>query len=188
MSNTSATGGPLLPNSTPPGPATGTALEDIFAALFAGITGLAGDLVRPRWQPVVPKQPPPGTDWLALGITTTDPDAGPAIQHDPAAPGGLGADTYARHANIEVLASFYGPGGETKALLAVDGLAIAQNSEFLRTNLITYVNSGTIRNVPEKVNEQWIRRWDVLFHFRRKTERAYPVENILTADFSVTTS
>ncbi len=165
----------------------GVALEDIFSALLAGITGLPPDLVRPRWQPVVPKQPPPNTDWLALGITSTTPDAGPVLAHDSAASGGLGADSYARHSDIEVLASFYGPGGEANANLTQDGLCVPQNIEFLRTNLITYVNSGTIRNVPEKVNEQWIRRWDVLLHFRRKVERSYPVENILTADFGITT-
>lgn len=187
MSNTSTTGGPLLPQSPPAAPIMDVALEDLFSDLFVGVTGLTADLVRPRWQTVVPKQPPVNTNWLAFGITTTDPDAGPALQHDPDASGGLGADTYARHSTIEIMASFYGPGGQMNAQLAQDGLCVPQNIEFLRTNLITYVNSGTIRNVPEKVNEQWIRRWDVLLHFRRKVERSYPVENILTADFGITT-
>lgn len=186
MSNTSATGGPLLPTGTPP--LTDTALEDLFADLFAGVTGLTADLVRPRWQSVVPKQPAPNVNWLAFGVTLTTPDASPVLQHDDAAAGGVGADHYARHADIEVLASFYGPGGEGYATQTQDGMCVPQNLEFLRANLITYVNSGTIRNVPEKVNEQWIRRWDMVLHFRRKTERTYPVENLLTADFSITTS
>lgn len=185
MSNTSATGGPLLPTGTPP--LTDTALENLFADLFAGVTGIAATLVRPRWQPIVPKQPAPNVDWLAFGITTTTPDAGPALQHDAAAAAGLGADQYARHADIEVLLTCYGPGGEGYAIQIQDGMCVPQNLEFLRPNLITYVNSGTIRNVPEKVNEQWIRRWDMVLHFRRKTERTYPVENILSADFSLTT-
>lgn len=186
MSNTSATGGPLLPSGTPP--LTGTALEDLLADLLAGVTGLTADLVRPRWQPVTPKQPPAGTNWLAFGVTETKPDAGPVLQHDDTAAGGLGADGYARHADIVVLASFYGPGGEGYAAQTQDGMCVPQNLEFLRANLITYVNSDTIRNVPEKVNEQWIRRWDMQLNFRRKTERTYPVENLLSSDFTVTTA
>lgn len=185
MNNTSATGGPIAPAGAP---LTSTDLEDLFADLFAGVTGLDPTLIRPRWQTVVPKQPAPGVNWMAFGITDTKPDAGPVLQHDGAAVGGLGVDNYARHADITLLASFYGPGGEMYATQVQDSMAVPQNLEFLRPNLITYVNSGTIRNVPEKVNEQWIRRWDMVLNFRRKTERTYPVENILTADFSITTS
>lgn len=187
MSNTSATGGPLLPTNPPAAPIMGVPLEDLFADLLAGITGIDPDLVRPRWQTVVPKQPPANIDWLAFGIKDMTPDASPALQHDPEAAAGDGADTYARHSDFEILLSAYGPNGMAYASMVQDGLCVPQNIEFLRTNLITYVNSGTIRNVPEKVNEQWIRRWDVLLHFRRKVERSYPVENILTADFGITT-
>lgn len=187
MSNTSATGGPLLPTNPPAVPIMDTALEDLFADLLAGITGISADLVRPRWQTVVPKQPTPSTDWIAFGITTATPDASPALQHDPDAAGGLGADTYARHSDFEILLSAYGPNGFGNATLIQDGLCVPQNIEFLRTNLITYVNSGTIRNVPDKVNETWVRRCDVLLHFRRKVERSYPVENIVSADVSTLT-
>lgn len=187
MSNTSATGGALLPNTSPAAPIMGVPLEDLFNELLSGVTGLSPDLVRPRWQTTVPKQPTPETNWLAFGITTTTPDAGPALRHDPDASAGLGADTLARHSDLEILVSCYGPNGDGYANLIQDGLSVPQNVEFLRTNLITYVNSGTIRNVPDKVNEKWIRRWDLLLHFRRKVERSYPVENILSAGFSITT-
>jgi len=183
MPNNSSTGGYLAPVVAAP-PAEDDALDDLLQALVAGVTGLDGTLVRPRWQPTVPKQPDPGTNWCALGITVQTPDAGPAIQHDPA---GDGSDTYNRHQDIELLCSFYGPAAKGYAQRLADGMAIPQNHEQLGLNDMAFVSAGEIRAAPDFVNQQWVRRYDMTLALRRKITRTYQVLNLLSAQVGTTT-
>lgn len=183
MANDSSTGGYLQPAVTSP-PLEDDALTAIFQQMIVGITGLPGNMVRPRWQPTVPKQPEPNVNWCALGIAVQNSDDGPAIIHNPS---GNGSDTYIRHQEINVLASFYGPSGKQYAQMLEDGLGIPQNLEQLKANDVSSVDEGEIRAVPELVNEQWIRRYDLQLNFRRKITRTYAVLNILTAQGTVTT-
>jgi hypothetical protein len=178
MVNDSSTGGYLLPADAP-APEEDAELDGLFQDSVRNITGLPGSLVRPRWQPGNPKQPEPGTDWCAIGVMVQTPDAGPAIQHRSE---NGGADKLERHEEIEVLASFYGPRRQSFAAKLRDGLSIPQNMETLQTSAIGLVGCGPIRSVPELVNQQWIRRSDMLMLFRRKTTRIYPVQNIEVAD------
>lgn len=106
-------------------------------------------------------------------------DAGPSINHDPA---GFGEDHYQRHEDIEVLASFYGPHSMSYAATFRDGVAIPQNCEGLNADGISFVESGPIRGVPELINQQWIRRYDLIARFRRMVSRTYAVQNVLLAD------
>jgi hypothetical protein len=174
----SSTGGHLSPAGTP-APDEDAALDALFQTAFAAITGLPGALVRPRWQPGNPKQPEPHVDWCALAVTSSEPDAGPAIQHISVA---QGTDSYARHEQIEVLTSFYGPRSKTFSGRLRDGLAMPQNMEPLRTKEIGLVECGTARAFPEFVNQQWIRRVDMLVRFSRKVSRIYSVRNVAAAD------
>ena len=181
--NDSSTGGYLAPAVATP-PLEDLALDAVFQQLIVGVTGLPGPMVRPRWQPTVPKQPEPNVNWCALGISAQPLDAGPAIAHDPT---GNGSDTYIRHQTIDVLATFYGPNSMQYAQLLLDGLAIPQNLEQIKTNDIQSVSEGDMRAVPELVNQQWIRRYDVTLIFRRKISRTYPVLNILSAGATIKT-
>ena len=175
MANTSSTGGYLTPAGSAL-PAQDADLDDLMQAVVVGITGLDGAMVRPRWQPVAAKMPEPDTDWCALGVTVEDADAGPAIIHSSA---GAGSDTYIRHENIQVLASFYGPHGMSYASQLRDGIAIPQNTESLRaTDTSVVIGGETIRAVPELINQQWLRRYDLVLNFRRKVTRTYAVQNI----------
>lgn len=181
--NTSATGGPLAPTGAP---LSDDALDDALQALVVGLVGLPGNLVRPRFQETPPRQPEPGVDWCAIGVMSETPDAGPAIAHDPTGgPEGLGVDTFARHEEMEVLASFYGPNGAGNAKRLRDGLCIPQNLENV---LLKFVNSGTIRKVPDQVNQRWVTRHDLVLNFRQKTEREYQVQNFVEAPFRVSTT
>jgi hypothetical protein len=182
MANTSATGGYLAP--TAPVPPDDDALDDLLQALVAGVSGLPGNLVRPRWQPTVPKQPEPSVNWCALGVTEQENDAGPAIQHDPAAEG---HDDYQRHQDIRLLCTFYGPAAKGYAQRLADGLSIPQNREQLRLNDMAFVSAGEIRAAPDFVNQQWVRRYDVTVLLRRKITRTYPVLNLLSAQVSTET-
>ncbi|MBB3006038.1 phage neck terminator protein [Cupriavidus alkaliphilus] len=182
MANTSATGGYLAP--TAPVPPEDDALDDLLQGLVAGVTGLPGNLVRPRWQPTVPKQPEPSVNWCALGVTEQENDAGPAIQHGPT---GDGHDEYQRHQDIRLLCTFYGPAAKGYAQRLADGLAIPQNREQLRPNDMAFVSASEIRATPDFVNQQWVRRYDLTLLLRRKITRTYPVLNLLSAQVSTET-
>ena len=184
MANTSATGGYLAPAAETP-PLTDDALDALFQAAVSAVTGLSGQYVRPRWQPVPPRQPEPSTDWAAIGILEITPDDGPHIQHVGSNVGGtgeVGRDDYIRHETITLLCTFHGPLGMRYAAKLRDGLGIPQNTEGLRANGIGFVESGPIRSMPEFFNQQWIKRYDVALIFRRKVSRSYPILNILSAE------
>lgn len=180
--NTSSSGGYLLPTVDP---VDDDALDDLFAAAVVGLTGLTGDLVRPRWQAVAPRQPAADVTWCAVGVTDEDPDDNAYVEHDPAGAAGLGQDNLSRNEEITVLTTFYGPGAKGAAKRVRDGLAIAQNREKLQDSYISFVNADTIRAVPELVNGQWVKRYDLALHFRRTVIRAYAVETIAVADVEV---
>lgn len=183
MANDSSTGGYLLPLGSP-APLDDAALEDFLQRVVVGISGLPGAMVRPRWQPVVPKMPEPGTDWCAIGVTNIDPDDYPVITHDGA---GDGRDIYAVHETIVVLASFYGPNSMRFAKLLRDGLYIDQNREALTAAGMALLDAGKPVAAPDFVNQQWIRRHDLPVRIRRKDERIYPVLNILSASTQIDT-
>lgn len=163
---------PYLTPAALPAPLYDDALDDLFQGLLAGITGLPGDLVRPRYQRKPPKQPAADVTWCAVGVMDIDPDAGPALDVDQ-----VGA--LVRHETLHVLASFYGPNASAAAAQARDGLTLPQNAVL---QLMTYVNSDTMRKASELVNEQWIQRIDLPMQFRRQVKRAYSVQTILAAD------
>jgi hypothetical protein len=178
---TSATGGTLLPASSP-APLEDVDLDAAFQSAVAAITGIDGTLVRPRWQPNPPKQPEPNVDWCALSVMDSKPDAGPAIIHDGS---GLGSDINIRHEELVVLVSFYGPRSQWFAGVLRDGIGIPQNMESLKQIDIAFVECGPTRTAPELVNQQWIRRRDMSMRFRRKVTRLYSIRNIASADVHV---
>lgn len=178
MAQDSSTGGYLLPADAP-APEEDVELDGLFQSAVTNITGLPGSLVRPRWQPNPPKRPEPSIDWCAIGVTVQEPDAGPAIQHRGE---NGGAAQLERHEDIELLATFYGPRAKAFAARLRDGIAIPQNMEALQTSAIGFVEVGPIRAIPELVNQQWNRRYDMQLRFRRKVTRVYPVRNVIAAD------
>lgn len=182
MANTSATGGYLAP--TAPVPPEDEALDDLLQELVAGVTGLPGSMVRPRWQPKVPKQPEPNENWCAMGIPRQANDASPAIQHDG---NGDGIDGYIRHQEIDLLCSFYGPAAKGYAQRLADGMSIPQNSEQLALNGMKFVRASDIQAAPALINQQWNRRYDLTLTLRRKITRTYPVLNLLSAEVQSTT-
>jgi len=173
--NTSASGGTLL--AIPPLPPDDTALDAIFQQLVADVTGLPGTYVRPRWQPSVPKQPEPGVNWCAVGVIDVEQDNGPWIVYDPV----LNVENYWDHERLQLLCSFYGPNCQGYARALRNGLDVPQNTEELLPNMIRYLDCGTVRAVPELVNEQWIRRQDLTLYFRRKVIAVYGIESFLVA-------
>lgn len=178
MANDSTTPGYLRPTTTSP-PLEDTELDAVFQQMIVGLTGLPGNLVRPRWQSTVPKQPEAAVNWCAVGVMNFESDANPVMTHDA---GGEGSDTFQRHEILTVLASFYGPAASANASLARDGIFVSQNNAMLGTYSMGLVNVGPKRTAPELVNQQWIRRYDLEIMVRRQIVRTYNVRNILSAD------
>jgi hypothetical protein len=183
MTNTSASGGPLVPTADSPVPIEDDALDAFFQDLVVGIIALPGTLVRPRWQIVPPKEPEPTVDWAAIGITDEEPESNSYTRHhsgDLANP--LGYDEQRWHETLTLTTSIYGPNARGNAKLLRDGLWVAQNREKLQLAGMGLVDvMRTPRFVPEQINLQWYRRFDIDFRIRRIIQRFYPVENIVEA-------
>lgn len=173
MSNTSATGGYLAATS---GPLTNVQIEDALHDLVAGITGLAGDLVRPRWQETPPKQPARDVNWCSIGVADRNSAGAPAVQHSDV---NGGMDTVTTWESLDVVASFYGPDAAELAGILRDGLSVEQNRAALRAAGLALGGVGVLRSVPELVNNAWIKRVDLDLEIRNETRRTYAVLNIL---------
>lgn len=180
LPNTSSSGGYLLPQT--PYPMDDEALDIFLQNLIVGITGMPGALVRARWQTTIPQQPPVGTNWCAIGVISETPDDGPWIDYDPNNLVGI----YTRHTDLEVLSTFYGPASKQNCALLRDGLAIPQNCEVLRANVMDYVSCGRIQHAPEFVNQQWIGRSDMTINLRRKVTRDYQTNYLAVAEINLT--
>lgn len=177
----SSTGGYLVPSST--APIEDDPLTDFMQTVVVGITGIAGQFVRPRWQPEPPNLPDFGTDWAAIGITDQKADTYPYIAHASAA---NGSDQMQRHEDFSLYCTFYGPNAQAKAGLLCDGLSIAQNREAMGLVGIKLVACGPRLQVPELIKERWRRKIDVTLAFRRELDRTYPVLNLLSSAGNIT--
>ena len=183
MPLSSATGGYLAPTSPPV--AYDTVLEKIFHDLLVGISGLAGQFVRPAWQPKAPLQPGVSVDWCAFGIS-----AFPVADYPQQIFNGVTGvgQTMTRHEDIKVLLSVYGPNASANTALIRDGLYLAQNREVLGTFDISFIEAKDPVRIPDLINAQWIQRVDCPLYFRRPVSRAYNILNIASTQQAGTTS
>jgi hypothetical protein len=152
-------------------------LGDLFQQLIVGLTGLDPTMVRPRWQPQPPTQPPVSTNWCAVGVINYDSTDYPEIIHNPA---GDGVSDFYRQERIDVLASFYGPNSNNIAGAFRDGLYVGQNHDTLSASGVKLRAADAITNVPELVNSQYIPRSDIPCSFMRLVHRTYPIRTIGT--------
>jgi hypothetical protein len=188
-----------MPTYTPPylapqgtGPLEGADLEDAVHDCIAGITGLTGSLVRPRWQPEPGNIPAAATAWAAFGFENRVTSEFPEVIHDGAANTGAGADRLHQHETLTVRTSFYDLGAaglaDKYAALLRDGLFIAQNREALaQAGGILLVSVGDASPAPILLKERWLYRVDLTFTIRRQIDRTYAVPNITSASAKVLT-
>lgn len=187
MTNTSRTGGYLTPPAGSPAPAYDDALDDIFQRHAVGVTGLPANMVRPRWQERPPVQPSRETNWCSIGVKSIPNKFGPALIHigtDASNPDD-GEDVREWQEEIEVIASFYGPNALNYASLLIDGCGIPQNNDQLAPYQIAFITATNPVAAPDFVNQQWIRRFDTVLTFRRKTQRTYLVRNLADAQINL---
>lgn len=186
--NTSATGGYLAPTTTDPPSDIDFGRQ--LSNLVAGVSGVPGNLVRPRWQPDPPPIPKATTDWFAVGVTTVEPaekgtpylrhvgraydEAGNEVEYD-------GRSDLIEHELITVLASAYGPNSGKFSSRLRDGLWLEQNWHLANSRGMVLMDVGPIRHVPEQIDNTWFDRRDVEIKIRREVDRSYPILNILSA-------
>jgi hypothetical protein len=173
--------GYVLPISTLPLPRQ-LNLVQFIQTVIAGVSGIEGPLVRPKWQPNPPKNPDIDIDWIAFGVTSGTPDANGfvGVNRD-------GATVTQRHEGLEIGCSLYGPNALETAGLIRDGFQIPQNLEGLRSANMGFVDVSRALHVPELVNERWINRLEMTINLRREIQRVYPILTLLSATGSVHT-
>jgi hypothetical protein len=173
--DTSATGGYLLPAPSHILP-DHLSFEEFLQTVFVGVSGLPGELVRPKWQVNPPKQPDVYINWLAIGLSEEEPDTFSYNSIDT-----NGNNVFQRMEGFSVQCSFFGPRALDYAALVRDGLQIGQNREALQSVKMDFVSTSKLTRAPDLVNERWINRWEMTAYFRREVLRAYPILYVLSA-------
>lgn len=176
MATSSQQAGYLRPTASP---AYNDPLDDILQEAIVGITGIPGNLVRPRWQPEPPQQPSFDTNWCAFGIVRSVVDAFAYEGHDPA---GEGTSSVDRDELLYVLHSFYGPDSHAFCEQFRDGFEVGQNRAALLAQGVALMEVGEATILPALLKEKWVKRVDVTVTYRRRTSRVYQVRTIQSAD------
>lgn len=173
MSNSSATGGYLTPTSTNGFPNNLT-LDQFIQTILVGISGLQGDLVRPKWQENPPKQPGIKTNWIAFRTALITPDTYEFTGMD------LSGNPFTqRYQNLSVQCSIYGPDAANVAGVLRDGFQIAQNREAMNAVGLKFVNTGYPSLIPDFVNERWVQKYEMEIVLRQMVQRSYAILPLL---------
>jgi hypothetical protein len=170
----------MLPIS--PLPPDDASWDAIIQKFTKQVTGLPGNLVRPRWQTISPRMPEPNVNWVAIGYTMERTDPNPSIVHNYNL-NGKQCDVLIRHERITALASFYGPNSSALAKLFRDQLYFPQNAALLLQYDAGVNSIGNLSTVPELRNQQWVKRYDFSFTLSRKLVREYLTYDLLYASF-----
>lgn len=186
MADDSTAAGYLIPVDAVD-PLSDDGLADALQRMVVGITGLPGQMVRPRFQPDPPDIPENDQDWCAISVTDTEPLAGNVEQIQiGAADGGQGQTRMRGFETMTVLSSFYGPNAMRYAKRLRDGLLLEQNRDEIQfdgsLNLLWF---GTIRNVSDYQNTTFRNRFDFPIRLRHRFERTYNVRNIVEIQGSI---
>lgn len=179
MSNDSTAAGYLTPVGDVP--AYDQELEREISRWIRGLTGLNKNLVYPRWTDPQTQIPKNGITWCAFGITTIPEDDNPAyVQTD------AGAEQWS-HETVEILTCFYGPQGMATAKQFRAGIFVSQNNDELNRAGMSFMQCGRVLNLPELINNQWVRRYDLSVQLRRKVIRTYDIKTVIETDNPIIT-
>lgn len=166
------------------------ALDDIFQIMIQALAGLTGGNVVSRWQHIgddaagqpqtQPIYPSTNVDWAAFGVTRITDDASPYIGHTTE------LDTSYTVEDIEVLVSFYGPGGQRRGKQVAQSISHPRNNDVLAYYDMALVMCEPLTAGNEEINSQWYRRHDLPMKFRRGVTRTVDIVDILTTTVTVT--
>lgn len=177
--NNSSTGGYLKPQVQPSNFGN-LSFEQFLQTVFVGVSGLPGDLVRPKWQLNPPPQPDVLVDWLAIGLAEDDADT---FSYQGVT--SSGSNQFMRMEELVVQCTFYGPNSLEFMRIVRDGLQLGQNREALKKALMDFVSTSKGMRVPDLVNERWVNRWEMTAYLRRQDMRVYPVLDFVSGSGSV---
>lgn len=156
-------------------------LERLISRWIRGVTGLDATLVYPRWTDPQKQIPKNGTTWCAFGITGIQEDFNPAYLQ-----GEESAEQWS-HETVSLILCFYGPQGLAMATRFRDGLLVSQNNDELNRSGLTLLQMGRILSLPELINNQWVRRYDISVDLRRKITRTYNIASVIDGSVTITT-
>ncbi|GHV49918.1 hypothetical protein FACS1894216_01160 [Synergistales bacterium] len=175
MPNTSATGGYLSET----GAITRIQLENLWHDVIAGLTGIPGKFVRPAFQEDPGATPGSAATWAAFQIKNDDANNYPHEQHYGE---GDGESVVYDQTGKNVLISFYGADADDKADIFRRALHIRQNRDALRASGVAVTWVDAPMQMPELVNDKWLRRVDLTVHAVIDIAGAYQIRNLLRAD------
>lgn len=173
MSNDSTTAGYLTPTGPPP--LYDEELEREISRWIRAVSGLPAKMVFPRMTDPQTQIPQNGTTWCGFSISDFNQDAYPAL-----IAGGESSQQW-DHESLNILCCFYGPAGQQTATRFRAGIFISQNNDELKRLGLTLWQCGKMYNVPELINNQWVRRYDITVILRRKVIREYGIKSLTSA-------
>jgi hypothetical protein len=185
MPNSSSTGGYLVPmtGTTPPYDAT---LEDIFQGAIVGITGLAGNMVRPRFQPEPPNQPDFNTTWISFSVAPVAQDTFTYEPHKPLVDTD-GSDEVQRDEFLELYLSAYGSNCAAIMGQFSAGISLQQNRLVLQSYGIKLIDPGKFVYLPALLKEKYVKRIDLKSRWARRNTIVYPIRTVADATVIVKT-
>lgn len=170
---------PITPNQFP----NSLTQTQFIQSVLTGISGLPGELVRPKWQKEMPKQPDIDTNWLAFSESVLTPNANLFIGVQPD-----GKNITSRQSRLEVQLSFYGPRALEIYGIVADGFQIPQNLEALRFARMGFTEIGAGTRVPDLVNERWVNRLECTLVLQVEAQRTYPILTLIGATGTIHTT
>lgn len=159
-------------------------LEDIFQEALRGITGLAGQFVRPQAPATISNQPEVTVDWISFRVVSTGHDFDAHLEHQSALLTN-GGSIQTRDEMVDLVASFYGPNAHLYLNRWITGLAVDQNRWTLMDHGIKFREQGKPVNLPALVKENWQRRLDLTTTFARRIKVTLPIRSIADAEFGL---
>ncbi len=166
------------------GPVYDSPLDRVMHDVIAGVTGLPGALIRPRWQPEPPATPDIAVNWIAFGNMGEKRDTFAHVSEINQ--GDMGQDV-TRTEEIKFLVSVYGPRCNEYAAILADGFMIGQNRDGLIDLNASIVYCTDAITAPALINGKWVKRADMEVMVRRRTVRRYNVAAIESAHLSLDT-
>lgn len=158
----------------------GEALENLFHDALVGITGLAGNLVRPKNQVNVANQPGFDVNWCSFSVYV-EPVLSNAYKTllDDLTYTVEGTET------LSVMASFFGPQYQDAERAWRDGIQLSQNRDELLASGIAFLQFADPVTVPLLLKERWVKHVDLRGTFQRWARREYKVRSLLSADGTI---
>lgn len=179
LSNDSTTPGYLTPVGD--SPLYDQELERQISRWIVGVSGLNAKMVFPRWTDPQSQIPQNGTTWCGFGVTTMPRGGTPANVQD-----GDDQSEQWTWEQVTVICCFYGPQGASVAARFREGISLDQNAATLRSDTgMSLVDFGTLYNLPELINNQWVRRYDLTVTLSRKNIRTYNVKSLVEGPVSI---